>query len=169
MLRRQSTSFELTLSLFAVIFLILGVTIGVLIPETKAYLQLQDDVQRAVEHSDRLQMEYDRLYEAKEQLAAEDTRLSERFENSIDATQLQAWVATVLGDATVSVTATDGGFEIAARVKTPMAFYTLIGSLDTAPWVLKVGPSVSMQADRGAVRVTFALRPLPHPARSSRR
>ncbi|MHC3993783.1 hypothetical protein ACXWTF_03085 [Thiomicrolovo sp. ZZH C-3] len=169
MLKRQSTSFELTLSFFAVILMSLGVTIGVLIPETKAYLQLQDEVQSAVERSDRLQMAYDRLYENKEQLAVEDARLSERFENPLDAAQLQTWIATVLKDAPLSVRASAGGFEVSALLKSPMAFYTLIGTLETAPWVLTVGPSVSMQAEKGLVRVTFSLLPLTQKAASSPR
>ncbi|WP_345986087.1 cell division protein ZapB [Sulfurimonas sp. HSL-1656] len=163
MLRRQNTGFELTLSLFAVIFLILGVTVWLLIPEAKAYLQLQDDVQSAVERSDRLQMEYDRLYETKEQLAMADARLSERFENGIDAVQLQAWITTVLKDAPLTVTASAHGFEVSARLKTPLAFYALIDRLDTAPWVLKVGPSLSMQAEGNGVQVIFSLHLLQQP------
>ncbi|MBD3800663.1 MAG: hypothetical protein IE886_04280 [Campylobacterales bacterium] len=164
MLRRQNTGFELALSLFAVIFLILGVTVWLLIPEAKAYLQLQDEVQSAVERSDRLQMEYDRLYETKEQLAMEDARLSERFENGIDAVQLQAWIATVLKEAPLTVTASADGFGVSARLKTPLAFYALIDRLDTAPWVLKVGSSLSMQAEGNEVRVIFSLHPLQRPA-----
>jgi len=164
MLRRQNTTFELTLSLFAVIVIVLGVTIWLLIPETKTYLGLQDEVQTAVERSDRLQMEYDRLYEYKEQAAVEDTRLSERFENGIDTVQLREWIGTVWQDAPVTVTASeDGGFEVSALLKTPMAFYALIDKFETAPWVLKVGSPVSMRTGQGSVRATFKLYPLPQP------
>ncbi|MEJ2468346.1 MAG: hypothetical protein P8Y51_04620 [Campylobacterales bacterium] len=110
MLRRQNTSFELTLSIFAVVVLMLGVTIWLLIPEVKNYLQLQEEVHATVQKSDRLQMEYDRLYEEKEMMEAEEAALSDRFENRVDAAQLHQWIRTVWTDATVKASSEEGAF-----------------------------------------------------------
>jgi predicted glycosyl hydrolase (DUF1957 family) len=158
MLRRQNTSFELTLSIFAVVVLMLGVTIWLLIPEVKNYLQLQEEVHATVQKSDRLQMENDRLYEEKEMMEAEEAALSDRFENRVDAAQLHQWIRTVWTDATVKASSEDGTYAVTAPIKSPMEFYGFIDRFDTAPWVLRMGPSVGFYAEGGALKVSFTLR-----------
>jgi len=158
MLKRQSTSFELTLSLFAVIVLFLGVTIWLMIPEVKTYLRLQDEVRAAVSKSDSLQMEYDRLYEAKETMEVEEAALSDRFENRITAAQLHEWIQTVWTGAVVQASSPDGAYTVTAPIKSPMEFYGFIDRLGNAPWVLRMGPSVGFRAEGGLLKVTFMLR-----------
>ena len=112
MLDRQSSSFELTLSLFAVIVLLLGVSVWLLIPETKTYLHLQDETRTAVQTTDRIQMEYDRLYEEKASTEAEAAALSERFENRAEAEDVLAWVRKFLNEAEMVSAAPDGTFAL---------------------------------------------------------
>jgi FtsZ-binding cell division protein ZapB len=158
MLRRQSTSFELTLSLFAVIVLTLGVSIWLVIPEVKNYLRLTEEVRTAVQKSDGLQMEYDRLYEKKETMEAEEAALSDRFENRVDTAQLHQWIRTVWTDAAVKASSGDGTYDVTATISSPMEFYGFIDRFDTAPWVLRMGPSVGFYTEGGVLKVAFTLR-----------
>jgi len=158
MLDRQSSSFELTLSLFAVIVLLLGVSVWLLIPETKTYLHLQDETRTAVQTTDRIQMEYDRLYEEKASTEAEAAALSERFENRAEAEDVLAWVRKFLNEAEMVSAAPDGTFALRVRVASPAAFYGFVDQLDSAPWVLRLLSPVVMQAEAGGIAVAFTLR-----------
>lgn len=157
-LKRQSTSFELTLSLFALLLLGLGVAVWLLIPEAKACLRLQEQVREAAGKSSAMQMEYDRLYEAKEMTETEESLLSDRLENGADAVQLQQWVRTALKDATLEASGGEGGFLVRASVKSPAQFYAFVDRLETAPWILRVEAPVVMRAAGGSVTLLFALR-----------
>jgi predicted glycosyl hydrolase (DUF1957 family) len=158
MLKRQSTSFELTLSIFAVLVLMLGVTIWLLIPEVKNYLRLTEEVRTTVQKSDALQMEYDRLYEAKETMEAEEAALSDRFETRIDTAQLHQWIRTVWTDAAVRASSEDGTYAVTAPISSPMEFYGFIDRFDAAPWVLRMGPLVGFHTEGGVLKVAFTLR-----------
>ncbi len=154
---RQNSSFELTLSLFALIVLILGISTWVAIPEAKTYMNLQDDVRAAVKESGSLQMKYDRLYEMKEQLETEETALSERLENGTDSAELGEWIVSAWKGAVPVPGAKSGTVIVTAPLEGPKLFYRFIDRLETAPWLLVVGPSVRFFRDAGQLRVRFTL------------
>lgn len=158
-LERQNTSFELTFSVFAIIILLVGVSYGVLIPEVKHYFRLQERLHDSVQTTERLQLEYDRLYASKSVDEADAAALSDRFENPLDATRLQTWIGTILPGA--AVVGRDGkkSYEVVALLDSPMAFYGFIDRLDAAPWILLAGPEIEMASEEGKVRITFTLRP----------
>ena len=157
-LQRQSGTFELTLSLFAVIVVLLAVTVWVLIPEAKRYLRLEEEVQSSVQKTVRLQTQYDGLYAQKETTEADAAALSEQFENSADAASLLSWIKTVWADTGVTVEGNNGVFGIKAETKTPASFYRFVDRLDAAPWLLSADLPVGMRAENGRITVTFTLR-----------
>lgn len=156
-LQRENTSFELTLSLFAVIVLLLGFAVGVLVPETKRYLTLEEQYEAGLRQTERLQLAYDDLYAAKEKTEAPAAALAERFEAPLDAEAAGAWVSNLLPGADVAPEPSAVGLRVTAPVKSPMAFYAFLDRLDTAPWVLQAGPSVVMQRNGNRINITFTL------------
>jgi len=166
-LKRQNGIFELTLTLFTVILLLLGATVWGILPEIKSYLQVQEQMQADTLNTVRLQTEYDRLYAQKETMEADAAALAEQFENSADAVSLLGWLKSAWPDTEVSVDTDGAAFRVRAGVKTPTAFYRFVERLDTAPWVLSLDAPIAMQADKGGIIVTFLLRPLTRSAEPS--
>jgi hypothetical protein len=157
-LQRQNGTFELTLSIFIWIVVLLGAAVWVLIPETKTYLRLQETAEANTKMTARVQQEYDGLYAQKEATEAEAAALAEQWENRADAASLWTWVRTVRPDAEVTGGADPGVFKVRTVMATPAEFYRLVERLDTAPWVLGVEAPIIMRAENGAVAVTFTLR-----------
>lgn len=157
-LQRQNGTFELSLSLFAWIIVLLGVTVWVLIPETKTYLQLSEATESAGEKTVRLQAEYDELYAQKEATEADAAALAEQQENRADAVSVQGWLETVWKGATVVDGNVQGTFKVQASTATPAEFYRFVDRLDAAPWVLRVETPITMRAEGGRIGVTFTLR-----------
>ena len=157
-LRRQNGTFELSLSLFAWIVVLLGVTVWVVIPETKTFLRLQDAGDATVQKTVRLQAEYDGLYAQKEATEADAAALAEQRESRADAASVQAWLGTVWQGATVVDGNAQGAFKVQAATATPAEFYRFVDRLDAAPWVLRVETPITMRSDGSRVTVTFMLR-----------
>lgn len=155
-LQRDNSSFELTLSLFAIIVLLLGFAVSVLVPEIEHYLALQERSKADMRQTKRLQRTYDALYVAKEKSEASAAALAERLEMPLDAEAVEAWLSKRLPKA-VSEPSGDA-LRITAPVASPMAFYAFVDRLDTAPWVFQVGPTLQMRRSGERITVTFTLR-----------
>lgn len=166
-LQRDNTSFELTLSLFVLIVLLLGFAVGVLVPEIQRYLTLEEQHQAGLRQTHRLQQSYDALYAAKEKTEASAAALAERLDAPLDADAVGAWVSKFLPGAEVVPEPSTGALRVTAPVKTPMAFYAFADRLDTAPWVFRVGPSVVMQRNGEQINITFTLQAATHAAVSA--
>ena len=157
-LQRQSGTLELTLSLFAGIVLLFGAAVWVLIPETKAFLQVREGAEMNLQKTLKLQTEYDALYTQKETAEAEAAALAEQWENRADAAALAAWIGMTWNGAEVAAGADEGAYEVQAAMATPAEFYRFVDRLETAPWVMRVGLPVAMRAGGGKIIVRFSLR-----------
>lgn len=154
-LNRTRTSFELSLSLFVVIVLLLGAVVLAVIPEVKTYQAFEDVERTVLENTRRLQREYDRLYRMKEAIDS-DTQ-TERLEAPSDIAAVERWIAGQLPAALVKPVEGSNAVLVESRFDSPMAFYDFLDHLGSAPWILQADGNVYMEAKKGGIVVTFAL------------
>jgi hypothetical protein len=157
-LKRHQGTFELILSLFILVLLLLGIVVWGLLPEIKSYLHLQEEVGTKAVETARLQRTYDGLYAQKEKAEAEEAAMTEQFENPADTASVAGWIKSTWPEADVTVRQAVRAFEVQAVATSPASFYRFVNRFDTAPWVLALGNTVTMAQKGGKVVVTFSLR-----------
>lgn len=158
-LQRQNSSFELMFSLFAALILLGALLVWLLLPEVQAKQAYVQKLNAGTKLTEKMQEDYDRLYDIKRGRAEQDSAIAEALENEADHDALQRWFEQFIGDCKVQTLAgSENIVVVTGSLQSPAALYEMVYTLPQAPWVLQLQMPLALLGNGNGIAATLHFR-----------